>query len=141
MFVIYDIMKIWRKRLTDLINDEAVYRTAPATLRLLKTGVGCYTSVVLFNDKTGKPFLMHITNFWQKPIAQSHKTSLLLILKIILLNYFHQNNVEYCIVLNLLAVVLLTSFVFFSEYDTWTNLGYDFSFLLACLFLPYITIT
>ena len=34
-------MKIWRKRLTDslnqLISDEAVYRTAPATPGLLKT--------------------------------------------------------------------------------------------------------
>ena len=39
--VIYDIMKIWRKRLTDslneLINDKAVYRTAPATPGLLMT--------------------------------------------------------------------------------------------------------
>jgi hypothetical protein len=40
LFVIYDIMKIWRKRLTELtnesINDEAVYRTALATPGLLK---------------------------------------------------------------------------------------------------------
>ena len=40
LFVIYDIMKIWRKRLTELINqlmsDEAVCRTAPATPGLLK---------------------------------------------------------------------------------------------------------
>ena len=40
LFVIYDIMKIWRKRLTELtnesINDKAVYRTAPATPGLLK---------------------------------------------------------------------------------------------------------
>ena len=39
LFVIYDIMKIWRKRLTDWINqwisDKAVYRTAPATPGLL----------------------------------------------------------------------------------------------------------
>ena len=39
--MIYDIMKIWRKRLThsltDLMNDEAVYRTAPATPGLLIT--------------------------------------------------------------------------------------------------------
>ena len=28
-------MKIWKKRLTDLINDEAVCRTAPATPGLL----------------------------------------------------------------------------------------------------------
>ena len=39
MFVIYDIMKIWRKRLTysltHSLNDEAVYRTAPATPGLL----------------------------------------------------------------------------------------------------------
>ena len=38
-FVIYDIMKIWRKGLTEwinqLINDEAVYKTAPATPGLL----------------------------------------------------------------------------------------------------------
>ena len=34
-FVIYDIMKIWRKRVTDLISDEAVCRTAPATPGLL----------------------------------------------------------------------------------------------------------
>ena len=43
MFVIYDNMKIWRKRLTELIdesiNDEAVYRTAPATPGLLKMEV------------------------------------------------------------------------------------------------------
>ena len=25
LFVIYDIMKIWRKRLTELMSDEAVY--------------------------------------------------------------------------------------------------------------------
>ena len=35
------IMKIWRKRMNrlinQLINDEAVYRTAPATPGLLKT--------------------------------------------------------------------------------------------------------
>ena len=40
-FVIYDIMKIWRKRMTRLIiewiNHEAVCRTAPATPGLLKT--------------------------------------------------------------------------------------------------------
>ena len=30
------IMKIWRKRLTDLMSDEAVYRTAPDTPGLLK---------------------------------------------------------------------------------------------------------
>ena len=40
-FVIYDIMNIWRKRMTRLINelmsDEAVYRTAPATPSLLKS--------------------------------------------------------------------------------------------------------
>ena len=39
-FVIYDIMKIWRKRMTDslneLMNGKAVYRTAPATPGLLK---------------------------------------------------------------------------------------------------------
>ena len=39
LFVIYDNMKIWRKRLTDWmnqwINHEAVYRTAPATPGLL----------------------------------------------------------------------------------------------------------
>ena len=37
--MIYDIMKIWRKKLTDSVNqsmnDEAVYRTAPATPGLL----------------------------------------------------------------------------------------------------------
>ena len=37
--MIYDILKIWRKRIADLINelinDEAVYRTAPATPGLL----------------------------------------------------------------------------------------------------------
>ena len=37
--MIYDIMKIWRKRLThsltELINEEAVYRTAPATPGLI----------------------------------------------------------------------------------------------------------
>ena len=37
LFVIYDIMKIWRKRLTDLMNDEAVCRTASATPGLLKS--------------------------------------------------------------------------------------------------------
>ena len=38
LFVIYDIMKIWRKgSLTELINDMAVYRTAPATQGLLVT--------------------------------------------------------------------------------------------------------
>ena len=40
-FGIYDVLKIWRKRLTQLmnesINDEAVYRTAPATPGLLNT--------------------------------------------------------------------------------------------------------
>ena len=44
-FVIYDIMKIWRKRMTrwinelmnESINGEAVYRTAPATPGLLTT--------------------------------------------------------------------------------------------------------
>ena len=30
-------MKIWRKRLTELINHKAVYRTAPATPGLLNT--------------------------------------------------------------------------------------------------------
>jgi hypothetical protein len=35
--MIFDIMKIWRKRISDLISDEAVYRTAPATPGLLKT--------------------------------------------------------------------------------------------------------
>ena len=30
-------MKIWRKRLTDRLNDEVVYRTAPATPGLLNT--------------------------------------------------------------------------------------------------------
>ena len=29
-------MRIWRKRLTDLISDDAVYKTAPATPGLLK---------------------------------------------------------------------------------------------------------
>ena len=38
-FVIYDIMKIWRKRMSDWINHEAVYRTAPATPGLLKTSI------------------------------------------------------------------------------------------------------
>ena len=38
-FVIYDNMKIWRKRLTDLMSDKAVYRTAPATPGLLKNCV------------------------------------------------------------------------------------------------------
>ena len=33
-------MKILRKRLSDLMNYEAVYRTAPATLGLLKRGGG-----------------------------------------------------------------------------------------------------
>ena len=37
--LVYDIMKIWRKRLTQSVsqsvNDEAVYRTAPATPGLL----------------------------------------------------------------------------------------------------------
>ena len=41
MFVIYDIMKISRKRLThwltESVNDEAVFRAAPATPGLLKT--------------------------------------------------------------------------------------------------------
>ena len=41
--VIYDNMKIWRERLTELINelmnDEAVYRTAPATPGLLNNFV------------------------------------------------------------------------------------------------------
>ena len=40
-FVIYDILKIWRKRLThwlnESVNDEGVYRTAPATPGLLNT--------------------------------------------------------------------------------------------------------
>ena len=36
-FVIYAIMKIWRKRLTEGMSDEAVHRTAPATRGLLKT--------------------------------------------------------------------------------------------------------
>ena len=36
-FGIYDVLKIWRKStLNELINDEAVYRTAPATPCLLK---------------------------------------------------------------------------------------------------------
>ena len=41
--MIYDILKIWRKRLTysltELMNDEAVYRTAPATPGLLITEI------------------------------------------------------------------------------------------------------
>ena len=41
--MIYDIIKIWRKRLTDSVNesvnDEAVYRTAPATPGLLNTTI------------------------------------------------------------------------------------------------------
>ena len=40
-FVIYDILNIWRKRLTDwltqLINDKGVCRAAPATPGLLIT--------------------------------------------------------------------------------------------------------
>ena len=44
LFVIYDIMKIWMKRLTDWINesinDKAVYRTAPATPVLLNMSRG-----------------------------------------------------------------------------------------------------
>ena len=39
LLLIYDIMKIWRKKLTDSlnqwINDKAVYRTTPATPGLL----------------------------------------------------------------------------------------------------------
>ena len=40
-FGIYDVLKIWRKStlnelMNELMNDEAVYRTAPATPGLLK---------------------------------------------------------------------------------------------------------
>ena len=41
-FVIYDIMKIWRKRMNELMNElinyETVYRTALATPGLLNSG-------------------------------------------------------------------------------------------------------
>ena len=43
----YDIMKIWRKRMTHWINDEAVYRTAPATPGLLIRCGDLYKSVML----------------------------------------------------------------------------------------------
>ena len=36
LFVIYDIFKIWRKRLTHRLNNEAACRRAPDTLDLLK---------------------------------------------------------------------------------------------------------
>ena len=35
--MIYDVVNIWRKIVTDLMNYEAVYRTAPATPGLLIT--------------------------------------------------------------------------------------------------------
>ena len=34
-FAIYDILKIWRKRIAQLIDYKGVYRTAPATPGLL----------------------------------------------------------------------------------------------------------
>ena len=38
-FGIYDVVKIGRKRASESLNDEAVYRTAPATPGLLNTSV------------------------------------------------------------------------------------------------------
>ena len=35
-FGIYDVVNIWRKRASQLMNHEAVYRTAPATPGMLK---------------------------------------------------------------------------------------------------------
>ena len=55
VFVIYDIMKIWRKRLTELINYEAVYRTAPATQGLLNIYKQSSSPGSAFNYKTYTP--------------------------------------------------------------------------------------
>ena len=56
-FVFYDIMKIWRKRMSDLtnewMNDEAVYRTAPATPGLL-ISLPWYIFLILRSKSTRK---------------------------------------------------------------------------------------
>ena len=56
LFVIYDIMKIGRKRLTDRINqsinNKAVCRTAPATRGLLNTNLFSFGQETLTYTQT-----------------------------------------------------------------------------------------
>ena len=58
LFVIYDMMKIWRKRLTRSVNYEAVFRTAPATpglLIMLMMALGRYGDFLVCLWSLGRP--------------------------------------------------------------------------------------
>ena len=56
-------MKIWRKRITDSVNDEAVYRTAPATPGLLMISMRRSIQADKMKDTSGESFEINEDDF------------------------------------------------------------------------------
>ena len=65
-FVIYDILKIWSKRLTQRINYEGVCRTALATPGLLISELGSYINSHSVIYAKVFSFVMRKNPFWFK---------------------------------------------------------------------------